>query len=217
MSIAVVCPSRGRPQECALMVRSVVDTSNADVLLYFDEDDPTAPPRGAWSSSRVKVVHGPPIGRGLAVNSICDMFKDYRAYLVVSDDIEFTRTGWYEQTIGALDSFGDDIGIVHLSGSSIDQSDGDPWVNWACVSRRWIDAVGWLNYPECRWFCQDTVLQVLAEAIGRIARIEPVCLHHKCHSHPDAMDHLALDANKFLWFCAKDFGQCLKRLREAMR
>ena len=198
------------------MAQSVIDTSEADVLLYFDLDDSTAPALGVLDGPRVNVVHGPPVGRGNAINALCDQFKDYRMYLLVSDDVKFIRLGWDKDIAKAMDSFGDDIGLVHLAGSCSVQLTPDPWVNWPCVSRKWIDAVGWFNYPECKWFCQDTILQALAEGIDRIKRIDDICIHHLNINHGDMAIHLTEDQDKFLWFFARHFGSCLNRLRGAM-
>lgn len=212
MTLAVVCPTRGRAESCGRMVRSVLDTSAAHVLLYADCDDPAAHEVIHFASPRVHVRVEQPIGRGAAVNALCDRFRDYDAYLIVSDDIEFVRSGWDGELLVALAAFGDGIGVAHLAGSNVVYPDGEPWVNWACVSRRWIDTLGWLNYPECRWFCQDTILQALAESIDRITRIDQVALHHECERHDDVKGHMAHDAEKFLWFFAQHFRECRAKL-----
>ena len=213
--LAVVCPSRGRPIQCQKMVESVLQTSKADVLVYVDQDDVPSHRMSFWDE-RAKLTIGEPIGRGNAVNALCRAFPDYRAYLMVSDDIVFVRPGWDAEIEAAMDAFSNDIGLVHLKGSNTQQSKGEPWVNWACVSRTWLDTLGWFNYPECNWFCQDTVLQVLAESLGRITQIPEVALHHACIDHPQMRERMQADAEKFLWFCAKDFKPCLDKLKAAM-
>jgi hypothetical protein len=212
--LAVVCPSRGRPQSLSAMVQSALATSKADVLIYVDKDDIPST-RLSFDDERVNILIGEPQGRGRAVNALCDTFSGRRGYLVVSDDIVFTRPGWDAEIEQAMDAFSNDIGLVHLKGSNTQQTTGEPWVNWACVSRNWLDTLGWFNYPELEHFCQDTVLQVLAEALGRIVQLPEVMLHHACIDHPQMRERLQGDAERFLWFCAKDFASCLDKLKRA--
>jgi hypothetical protein len=192
------------------MIESVMNTSQADVLLYFDDDDSTAPvPSGAWNSPRVRTMGGPRVGRGAAINALCQGFREYRAYLLVSDDVTFTRKGWDREIESAMDSFGDDIGLVHIANSPESN-----FCNWPCVSRKWLDAVGWFNPPTLRSYCQDTSLQALAEAIGRIRRIEPA-ISHECVADDNGAARFSADLNAFLWFMALQFGPTLKKLKAA--
>ena len=206
--LAIVCPSRGRPSHCARMVASALANSDADVLLYVDTDDPE---EASYLESiiRVTAYKGPPIGRAAAVDALIAIYPDYRMYLVVSDDIMFMRNGWEKQVVDAMDSFGD-IGIVHLANET-----GEPYANWVVASKKWIDTLGWFNYPGCRYFCQDTILQVLAEALGRIKLIEPAVIHHDVVTHPDTPARLAADQDRFLWYMATEFGKDLAKLRAA--
>lgn len=216
MALAVVCPTRGRPARFRHMAESVLATSPATVLGYVDDDDPSLEEARSIEGERVRVVVGGSIGRGQAINHLCALEPRHRMYLLVSDDTVFTSAGWYEKVVSAMDSFGDDIGLVHLAGSDTTQGIGDPWVNWPCVSAKWVDALGWFNYPECRWYCQDTILQALAEAIQRIKRIDDIHIHHWNDTHPAIRENLNLDTEQFLWFFAQHFGDCLGKLRKAM-
>ena len=92
--LAIVCPTRSRPDICRSMIESALATSDADILLYVDADDPLRLGEDGLDSERVKLVIGPPQGRGKAVNHLCDHFREYRMYLVVSDDILFVRSDW---------------------------------------------------------------------------------------------------------------------------
>jgi hypothetical protein len=193
------------------MVQSALEMSAADVLIYVDQDDPELAgyQRFSWLS-RVKLTVGPPVTRGPAVNALCDAHRDYRAYLIVSDDIVFDRDDWEEQVWDVLDRFGDDIGCVHLQ-----SEDREDYVNWAIVSRRWIDALGWFNFPGCLYFCQDTIIQSLATALGKLEMITPPVLTHQAVAYPEAQKRLEADTRAFLIYMAKQFGNDLKRLREA--
>lgn len=207
--LAIVCPSRGRPDVCKRMIESALDNSNADVLVYVDNDDDTRH-EYPHSSERVRVHHHLPIGRGAAVNELIRCYPDYRMYLIVSDDITFVRSDWEAQVVAAMDAFGDDLGIVHLASEN-----GAKYANWVVASKKWIDTLGWFNYPGCRWFCQDTIIQVLAEALGRIRFIEPKVIHHHVIHDYDVEARMVPDTRAFLWYMAQEFGGDLAKLREA--
>lgn len=209
--LAILCPTRARPETCRRMIESALAHSGADLLLYVDSDDGPSHSLLGLRSDRVQVVIATPQGRGGAVNHLCEKFQRYRMYLVVSDDIVFVRDGWESQAKAAMDSFGDDIGLVHLE-SEI----AETYANWCVVSRRWIDTLGWFNYPECRWFCQDTIIQALATALDRIRFIRPQVLRHDILHTPDVLDRLRHDQDAFLWYMAGHFGRDLAKLREAI-
>lgn len=208
MSLAIICPTRGRPHNCARMIDSALNTSDAEILLYIDHDDPERP-RYCQSGPRVHVQTGPPIGRGAAINALCEG-RTERAYLLVSDDLVFIRNGWDQECLAALDEFPSDIGLVHLA-SELDY----PWVSWPLVSRHWLDAVGWFNFPGGKWFCQDTALSLLGDGLGRVKKIEPQVVHHDRINSPDQSARIAADMDAFLWWCAKDFGATLAKLKAA--
>lgn len=213
--IAIVCPTRGRPGECIRMVRSALEAEGCDALLYVDEDDQARAEYDRECSSedrRLKLFIGEHVGRGEAVNRLCSTFNGYRIYLMVSDDITFDRTDWPDQVTAAMDSFGDDLGCVHL-----ESENGERYVNWAAVSRRWINALGWFNYPGCRWFCQDTIVQALAEAMDRVVFIRPKVLTHHVVNHPEVRARFLTDAEAFLWYMARQFGSDLAKLRAVAR
>lgn len=215
--LAILCPSRNRPGTCKTMIQSVLKSCTADVIVYVDEDDEQ---RSAYfdvsqdfkDEPRVSIYFGEHIGRGQAINALCKQRKEYRMYLVISDDVEFVRNDWEQQVVAAMDSFGDDIGVVHL-----ESENGKAYVNWACVSRKWIDKLGFFNAPGMTWFCQDSVIQILGEALDRIKFITPQVIHHKIENHPNVMDRFHEDVSNFLWYMVLNFKRDLDNLKEAIR
>lgn len=211
--LAVLCPSRGRPECFNRMAQSALETSEGTVIGYVDSDDDKQ--SEYQTGERVIVDIRNPVGRGRAVNDLCDRHRDFDDYLVVSDDITFTRGGWGDDLSDAMKAFPNSIGVAHLPGTEPTHSEPRPWANWICLSRNWIDTLGWWNYPECTWFCQDTIVQVLGEALGKIIRIEPPAVYHYVMRTEDMGKKLAEDEDKFLWFMAAEFGNCLNKLRRA--
>jgi hypothetical protein len=213
MSLAILCPSRSRPDRCRKMIDSALETtSETEVLIYVDRDDPYLGDYLALVKHRVKVMVGDHIGRGPAINELVKKADRYDNYLIVSDDITYVRPGWDVEVREAMDSFGDGIGCVHLASEN-----GQKYVNWLCVSRKWIETLGWINEPTLDMFCQDTVVSVLAEALGRIKIIEPQVVQHECLVGAHQMEKFSRDAGLFLWYCASRFGSDLAKLKAVMK
>ena len=215
--LAICCPSRNRPQSVRNMIHSALKNSTSDILIYVDEDDEKRVEYFDVSQDfkdepRVSVYFGEHVGRGEAINALCKQRREYRMYLVVSDDIEFVRADWEQQVIAAMDSFGDDIGCVHL-----ESENGKEYVNWAIVSRTWLDTLGYFNVPSMTWFCQDSVIQILAEALDRIVFIRPQVIHHKIENFPNVMERFHEDVSNFLWYMVLNFKSDLNKLKEAIR
>lgn len=186
-------------------MESVLATSDADVLLYVDDDDSES--AALRPASRVFVTRGPRIGRGAAINHLAAN-STHPFLLLVCDDVVFTRTRWDQELSTAIRNFPNTIGLAHLG-----EERNEPWVSWPCISRRWFDAVGWFNYPKCTSYCQDTILQALGEALGRITRIQPPALKHNYLAHPNFEERLTKDTTEFLWFFATEFGNTLAKLK----
>lgn len=208
MKLAVVVPSRERPEECAEFVANVIRTSQADVLVGLDRDDPTISEYKFSHSPRVGVWADCPGGRAAAVEAVIQAFPEYDAYLVMSDDARFTRHKWCRDVIEAMPQ--DGIGLVVLEGE-------EKVANWLAVSRKWIDTLGWFNPPEMRYFCQDTYLHLLATALDRVIKVGPKAVWHKTIYHSEAWARLANDQAAFTQRCATEFENDLKKLKEAMK
>lgn len=209
--ISVLCPSRGRPAACKRMAESVNATSDADVMVYVDNDDPLAQEYRDTLPTSAILFRGESVGRGAAINNLCQWVISDR-YLLVSDDVTFVRSGWDQEIERAMHEFQDEIGLVHLASEN-----GMSHVNWPCVSRTWVDALGWFNPPNLKTHCQDTVLGCLAHAIGRIKYIEPQVIHHTVMRAENFEADAAEDMKQFLSYMALDFDKDLAKLRKVMR
>lgn len=208
MKIAVVCPTRDRPIAFRQMYESVLDTAKeADVLAYVDNDQNYELPE----ECRVICHVGTRMGRGPSINLLCRENPQYDSYLLVTDDVVFTKPGWEDDVAAAMPP--DGIAVVNVAR----ERPGEDFVNWPAVSRKWIDALGWFNPPQLRRYCQDTALQALSDALGRTVYLGEDILQHKGMQVEDQKNKIAEDATNFVWFMAQDFKKCLDRLKEEMR
>ncbi len=215
--LAIVCPSRNRPGTLKRMIENALSTCSADILVYVDEDDEKRTEyfdisQDYRQNGRVFIYFGEHVGRGQAVNALVKRCTDYRMYLILSDDVTFVRNDWEQQVVAAMDSFGDDIGLVHL-----ESENGKEYANWCIVSRKWIDTLGYFNAPGMTWFCQDSVIQILAEALDRIVFIRPQVINHAIENHPNVMERFHDDVSNFLWYMVLNFKKDLDKLKGAIR
>src|SRR5438034_1248354 len=98
--VAVLCPTRGRPEGLRKMAQSVRATSGADVYAYIDED---------WEEEYVGIPEverfvGPRVGPVRAVNRLVRKVPDYAAYGFLTDDTTVLTAGWDRWVLDAMSS-----------------------------------------------------------------------------------------------------------------
>lgn len=207
MRVAVVCPTRERPIAFRHMYESVLETSKADVLSYVDDDQGYELPE----EPRVICHVGSRIGRGDSINYLCKSHPEYDAYLLAADDVVFTKTDWENDLAAAMPE--DGIAVINAAR----ERQGENFVNWPVVSKKWIDTLGWFNPPKLKRYCQDTALQALSDALGRTVYLQTDILQHKGMQVEDQKNKIAEDATNFVWFMAQEFKGCLDKLKAEMK
>jgi len=163
MKTLVVCPSRSRPTALYDMAESIVETSDADIAVYIDDDQIDIYRDGGinWKARfgpRLKITIGRRIGPAAAADSLVKAFKRYDVYGLSTDDSVYRSKGWDKFVARCMDAFPSRIGVV-----SAHHGHG-PWVNFPYVSREWIDTLGWFVVPGVTHYCWDTALEILGDA-----------------------------------------------------
>lgn len=210
MSIAVLCPTRGRPDTCSYMIRSVIDSSEAHVLIYMDEDDETRPPLGSWNSPRVKVETGPRIGPVASCNRLVELYPDYDLYGIITDDSIVTTPGWDDWAEQVLRHAPGRICVI-----SPHHSYGDH-VDMPFVTKEWIKATGWYACPDCYHYSWPTVTGLIGEMSAIVHAPE-----HKFSITHDYIEgtypeRRSRDALAFYDFMSLKLPQVVERVRKAM-
>lgn len=170
MAIALYCPSRGRPAAARELLDSFNATKSTDqarLIFLLDSDDKTA--RDYPEPQIIGAPTGDPTG---PLNREATK-SDAPIVGFIGDDSRFETPGWDEKVLQALRSpgfcWGDD-------GHEI------PWPSTVFVSRRIVDALGWLSLPSLHRGFFDRVWMHLAGGIfdhgwnfpkGHCARILP--------------------------------------------
>jgi hypothetical protein len=209
MKIAVLCPTRNRPDQASALAASMRSTSHdAELLLYVD-DDQVDLYASLMDQPRVRVTVGPQVGVVGAYNALAAQ-SDHEILGLGIDDSTFLTAAWDRyvyQTVAY--HFPGRIGVVAPTHAGIDH------LQFGYVSRQWVQALGWFAPPVLHHFTPDTVMQILGDAT-RIEYADPTRFSIRHQELPtQGSDALATDTLAFTMWCAAEFRHALHRLRRA--
>lgn len=231
--VLAICPSRDRPEACAEMVKSFLETS-ADptaIAIWVDGDqralyeEPLNALGADWFAiDRGKLInerrrHGRPRVMGLvgercgsvsAANQMVHYFRDpFTIYGMIPDDSKFLTGGWDAYLRSHLSGPAPAVVAAHHNG-------GD-YVNFPWVNRAWVEAVGWYYYPKNFHHCCDTIVEILGECSQSItyASSHEFAMHHD-HIPTLNREKLEKDLEGFLFWCVGERRDLVKKLRAAI-
>jgi hypothetical protein len=168
VSIAVLCPTRNRPDNVARLAASAwehaADPDSVELVFYEDEDAPGSVPDSLAAFDGVRVVRGPRIVLSDMWNR-CAAAAAADILMQCGDDIVFATPGWDKLVTGAIESYPDRIVLAYgRDGTPIH---GDDFGSHGFVHRRWTDTLGYFTPPYFSSDYGDTWLNDLAARIGR--------------------------------------------------
>jgi len=188
--LAVIVPTRGRPERFAELVTSVHRTAVGSVEIWpgIDTDDPSdylSPLRGLPGAEMIVGTRG---GRrslsawtnDLAERALDGLMGEPPRYLASLGDDHLPRTtAWDRTLIEAIETLPGGVGIAY--GNDLLQGPDLPtaWV----VSADLVRAVGWMMLPTCAHMYVDNAVLELGRAAGCIAYRPDVVIEHL---HPAA-------------------------------
>lgn len=208
--IAVLCPSRGRPDLALEAYKSVVSTSSsADVFMPIEEDQQDAY-SALYGLPRLSIsVHG----RSPATVRINDAARRASGYEVMCgfvDDARFETPAWDAWTLETIRSFPGHIGVVMA------HHNGDPGGGFPFVSGRWVSAIGFMADPEMKQFCWDTATEIMGASTNVVyASQDQLSIYHRHEVGDDREAIFAEDAIRFLGWCGTKRRLAVERLLEA--
>jgi hypothetical protein len=174
--LAVIVPSRGRPQQLRQLVDAVHDTAEGDVEVWVGLDDDDAA-RAEYTGRAVFMVGGRRSLSGwtnLIADAILDSPHEARFFASLGDDHRPRTPGWDRRLIAAIESLGGAPGIAYgkdlLQGARLPTA----WV----VSADLVRAVGWMMLPSCQHMYVDNAVLALGQAAGRILYCPDVVIEH---------------------------------------
>lgn len=158
MTIALLCPTAGRPKLFKRMVDSVRHTGGEDVHIYSymsPEDKALYPQCGdrRWSGPDYPTVH--------KWNLLADEARknNHKLFILGADDTIFATPRWSEALLDHYDNLENKIHVYALQDSR--DINGHPH---PIVSREWIDAMGSFLPPYYFHWYVDTWTVAIAKA-----------------------------------------------------
>lgn len=176
-NLEVIVPSRGRPNEAAMVAQSFYETKTTGrVMLRFalDADDPTAPqyPKEA----RCYDSHSPTEALNRAALSEA---VNHRYVGAICDEQRFITTGWDEAILDALDEMGG--GVVYPN----DLINPGTMPAAVFMSTAIVKAIGWFAFPHLRVNYYDNCWKDLGEGVGKLRYLDDVAIQHLSMPHKE--------------------------------
>lgn len=178
--LAILVPSRGRPQRFAEMVEAIARTSEMHVRVWagVDDDDTADYLEPLYGKPYAVIAHREPR------RSLCD-WTNHLAQLALEapnpprylaslgDDHRPRTPGWDRMLIEAIEAL---PGPGFAYGNDLLQGKAMPtaWVASAEV----VQALGWMMLPTAEHMYVDAAILALGEASGRIAYRPDVVIEH---------------------------------------
>ena len=221
MSLLIICPSRNRPEDLERLIESFVQTSTVAHLVVRCDHDQKALYDGIQLPDRVTIEYGPKIGPGGSIN--CSAYENmqmanernqltlrpYDAFCAAPDDAEFVTPGWDLYALESLQRFPGRIGVVSAA-----HNNGE-FLNYPCVSKEWIQVLGWYAHPSIYHFCWDTMHELLGDATNIVyAPRDKWLMEHK--GRTQNMVHYGQDCQFFLTWCVTERAKDVGKLRRAL-
>jgi hypothetical protein len=176
--IAILIPSKGRPQQLSECVRSFAETTqggSVDFFALLDDDDPDLSQYRAWGTTVdvIPLVTAP--GRfGPKVNEAVKLFRLHSHFAFLGDDVRCRSVGWDTRVRREFADLPGGTGIVYPD----DGQRGESYANHFVVSRDIVDALGYAWMPGLEHYWGDCVLNTLGRDLGLMRYLPDVLWEH---------------------------------------
>lgn len=175
-TIAILVPTRGRPQRLVGMMQSAIamalNPELIEFVVYFDHDDIEIP--SEIYNYKTRVIKGPKLWLSSMYNA-CAAISSAQYLMYGSDDIMFATKSWDYQVRNAIDAFPNQFGLVFPNDLS---SYKGTLATHGFVHKKWIDTFGYFLPPYFPDVYGDTWLTAIAQEIGRLSYLEEVVVEH---------------------------------------
>lgn len=182
--LALLCPTRGRPDRATEFVTSAFQTAahpeRLRCYLYVDEDDPcedeyqTRLTAAVDRPDAVSLTVGPAFGVPRAINYLADA-SDADVLLVSNDDQVYVEAGWDVRLDEEANRFADGIYCMWFN----DGWESENFCTFPILGRGWYEALGYLQSPLFEHFHTDSWIWMLAKSIDRAHYVKDVHVEHR--------------------------------------
>lgn len=195
--VAVLVPTRGRPENLKRLIEAVQDTSpGATVMARVDIDDPRLPDymKLGWRPARdLQIFVGRRAGYAAAMNELATLARGDRTYLaLLADDVVPETPTWASMMVDALDNklgiaYGDD-GLRHKHGPDLPTH--------VMMPRELAERVGWVVLPTLRHLFADNVWRELGNGLGHFPFVDVKLTHLHPWAGKAEVDQTYSEANE---------------------
>lgn len=199
MNLAILCPSRGRPEGLRTFIESIIKTTTGDnvidVVIGIDKDDEMRKEYYTMLMNLTPCIHVKiwlSLAERAPVLRIWDRLLKYRMldnppdwFICGNDDFEFETYGWDLLLADRIDHLPHKYYMLWFD-------DGIQHGNHAAspiLSREWVDAVGFYYPTHFHHNYPDTYVNDVARQLGYFQYIPYVMMRHKHYSTPGGMPY----------------------------
>lgn len=175
--LAILVPSRGRPENVARLTARCAETCQTDYQLCwaFDDDDPTLDENKRAAGSGY-IWTGPRDGLGGWTNKLWrELEHDFRYFASIGDDHFPVTHGWDKLMTGTLEEAGG--GFAYCWNGVYQEIRNYP--EMCVVSAPILSALGWMCEPTLRHYCVDVVWMDLGQAADCLYYLQDVNMQHR--------------------------------------
>lgn len=168
--IAILCPTRRRPEQLKRMVDSVHRTSDAKVYISATEGDSLS---DMCAGLIVSPDGLPTVHRWNELAKLAMEDEDNKLFMLGSDDTVFTTPLWDQALLDHYNALENKIHVYHLQDSR--DKDGTPH---PIVTREYIEAMGYFMSPIFNHWFIDSWSVAIGRAVNCFTHIRDYLLEH---------------------------------------
>lgn len=181
-SILTIVPSRKRPELLAEMMASFVATRSPenDLVVYVSKDDPRYDDyaRSLPWPERCLMVNGPRQYISHTYNMFAEQNPQYDYYAPLNDDHFCITPGWDRKLVELLETKSRGWGCA-MAADKLTDWDKYPHPSGCVVSKKTIDALGFMFYPKLHHIGNDVIMGKLFLALGILHGAKDVMIEHR--------------------------------------
>lgn len=188
--IALLCPTKGRPELCRRMIESAVKTAS-DVTVYVarsqDENEryihhlQSVKHAPIWSTILPDGM--PPAHKWNLLAQDAMTNPEHKLFMLAADDMVFSTPLWDKALLDHYNALENKIHVYALQDSR--DAEGTPHI---IVTREWIEAMGYFVPPIfLHWFVDSWTVEI-AKASGVFTHMKSYLLIHDKRSDAGAPD-----------------------------
>lgn len=184
MKIALICPTRARPQRFDALHSSVWETARYPLRVELhalrDPDDQAEYPRHLENVSYYSAPARMPVPAAFEYCAALALARLPDVLMLCSDDCLFRTRDWDVHVEECVKQYPDRLVCI-----APEDLCGNGKANFWFVTREWIEAVGWFTWTrDCgglgafEHFCADTVVEKVARKVKRFVALPEVVTEH---------------------------------------